>query len=242
MFTLKNSQPIKMKKLILLILVLCFQNTTFSQTLDEKIISYTVDLNQEEIKLYLKDSAENPISNAGNLLKLEDNLVLVMNGGMYQSDQSPQGLYIQESKLIKRTNKVQNAYGNFYMQPNGVFYIQNDTPKVVQTSVLKLDSNISYATQSGPMLVIKGEIHSKLMEGSKNLNIRNGVGILPNGDVLFAISKEKINFFDFATFFQNKGCKNALYLDGFVSRAYIPSKKWAQLDGRFGVLIGVIKK
>jgi len=242
MFTLKNSQPIKMKKLILLILVLCFQNTTFSQTLDEKIISYTVDLNQEEIELYLKDSAENPISNAGNLLKLEDNLVLVMNGGMYQSDQSPQGLYIQESKLIKRTNKGQNAYGNFYMQPNGVFYIQNDTPKVVQTSVLKLDSNISYATQSGPMLVIKGEIHSKFMEGSKNLNIRNGVGILPNGDVLFAISKEKINFFDFATFFQNKGCKNALYLDGFVSRAYIPSKNWAQLDGRFGVLIGVIKK
>ena len=92
------------------------------------------------------------------------------------------------------------------------------------------------------MLVVDGKKHSKFMEGSKNLNIRNGVGILPNGNVLFAISKEKINFYDFAAFFQNKGCKNALYLDGFVSRAYIPSKNWIQLDGRFGVLIGVIKK
>jgi uncharacterized protein YigE (DUF2233 family) len=242
MFTPKSSQPIKMNKITLLIIVICIQNTIFSQSLDEIIVSYTVDSKQEKIKLYLKDSLGNPISNASNLLKFEDSLVLVMNAGMYKIDQSPQGLYIQESKLIQRTNKVQNAYGNFYMQPNGVFYIQNDTPKIIQTSVLKLDSNISYATQSGPMLVVDGKKHLKFMEGSKNLNIRNGVGILPNGNVLFAISKEKINFYDFATFFQNKGCKNALYLDGFVSRAYIPSKNWIQLDGRFGVLIGVIKK
>ena len=242
MFMPKSLQPIKMKKITLLIIIICVQHTIFSQSLEERIVSYTVDSKQEKIKLYLKDSAGNPISNASNLLKLEDSLFLVMNAGMYQIDQSPQGLYIQEFKIIKQANKVQNAYGNFYMQPNGVFYIQNDTPKIIQTSVLKLDSNISYATQSGPMLLIGGQKHSKFIEGSKNLNIRNGVGILPNGNVLFAISKEEINFYDFAAFFQNKGCKNALYLDGFVSRAYIPSKNWIQLDGRFGVLIGVIKK
>ena len=78
-------------------------------------------------------------------MKFEDSLVLVMNAGMYKIDQSPQGLYIQESKLIQRTNKVQNAYGNFYMQPNGVFYIQNDTPKIIQTKEERV--NLVYAVK-----------------------------------------------------------------------------------------------
>jgi uncharacterized protein YigE (DUF2233 family) len=37
------------------------------------------------------------------------------------------------------------------------------------------------------------------------------------------------------------GCKNALYLDGFVSRMYLPSKNIEQMDGKFGVMIGVVK-
>ena len=74
------------------------------------------------------------------------------------------------------------------------------------------------------------------------MNIRNGVGILPNNNVVFAISKTEINFYDFAEYFQQLGCKNALYLDGFVSRMYLPEKNWTQTDGNFGVLIGVTKK
>ncbi len=52
------------------------------------------------------------------------------------------------------------------------------------------------------------------------------------------MSKEEINFFNFATFFKNQGCQNALYLDGFVFRAYLPEKSCEQLDGNFGVMIG----
>jgi hypothetical protein len=40
-------------------------------------------------------------------------------------------------------------------------------------------------------------------------------------------------------YFKDLGCKNALYLDGFVSRAYLPEKNWIQTDGNFGVMIGV---
>ena len=74
---------------------------------------------------------------------------------------------------------------------------------------------------------------------STNLNIRNGVGILPNNQIVFAISKKEINFYDFAEYFKNLGCKNALYLDGFVSRTYLPEKNWEQIDGNFGAIIGV---
>ena len=92
------------------------------------------------------------------------------------------------------------------------------------------------------MLLIDGNIHSAFKQGSSNLNIRNGVGILPNGDILFAMSTVEINFYDFALYFKNLGCKNALYLDGFVSRMYCPEKNQKQLDGNFGVMIGVTQE
>jgi uncharacterized protein YigE (DUF2233 family) len=56
-----------------------------------------------------------------------------------------------------------------------------------------------------------------------------------------AMSKEKINFYDFAMYFKERGCKNALYLDGLVSRTYAPSENWIQEGGNFGVIIGVVE-
>ncbi len=91
------------------------------------------------------------------------------------------------------------------------------------------------------MLLIDGAVHPAFKKGSANLNIRNGVGVLPNGRVLFAVSKEAVNFYDFARFFLSMGCANALYLDGFVSRTYLPSQNWVQLDGNFGVMVAVVE-
>jgi uncharacterized protein YigE (DUF2233 family) len=51
------------------------------------------------------------------------------------------------------------------------------------------------------------------------------------------MSKEPVNFYDFAEYFQKMGCKNALYLDGLVSRTYLPEQSSFQLDGNFGVII-----
>ena len=161
-----------------------------------------------------------------------------MNGGMYQKDGSPQGLYIEKGKVISPLEKRKTGYGNFYLQPNGVFYLTEDRRAKISTSTNFVNQDdIKYATQSGPMLIIDGQIHPKLTKGSKNFHIRNAVGILPNGHILFVMSKDKINFYDLATFFKEQGCQNALYLDGFVSRTYLPSEEWIQLDGNFGVIM-----
>ncbi len=88
-------------------------------------------------------------------------------------------------------------------------------------------------------MVIDGKIHPEFQKGSANLNIRNGVGILPDRKIIFAMSKKQINFYDFADYFKRLGCLNALYLDGFVSQTYLPEKNWMQTDGNFGVIIGV---
>lgn len=165
-----------------------------------------------------------------------------MNAGMYMEDFGPLGLFIQNGKKYKNINKA-NGQGNFYLKPNGVFYITKDnTPYVRRTADFKDNGSIQYATQSGPMLLINGKIHPAFKEGSTNLNIRNGVGILPDNTIIFAISKTPINFYDFAKYFQQLGCKNALYLDGFVSKIYLPEKNWTKFDGDFGVMIGVTEK
>lgn len=166
-------------------------------------------------------------------------LLFSTNGGMYKKDNSPQGLYV-ENTITKSEIDTSNGNGNFYLKPNGIFYLTMDkNPIICKTEDFVNNGMIKYATQSGPMLVIDGEIHTAFKKNSTNLNIRNGVGILPNNQIMFAISKKEINFYDFAEYFKKLGCKNALYLDGFVSRTYLPEKNWEQIDGNFGVIIGV---
>jgi uncharacterized protein YigE (DUF2233 family) len=159
---------------------------------------------------------------------------------MYKKDLSPQGLYIENGFIKSKIDTVQNGYGNFYMQPNGIFYITTDNKGIICKTKNFNNQHIKYATQSGPLLLINGKIHPKFRKGSKNLNIRNGIGILPSGKLLFAMSKEKINFYDFASYFKSFGCKNALYLDGFVSRIYLPEKGIKNQDGLFGIIIAEV--
>ena len=206
---------------------------------------YEVNPKTQTLKLYWKDKEGQNYQNFQTLkTALEtqnEKLVFAMNGGMYLKDLSPQGLFVENGKVVKGVNRKKNDYGNFYMEPNGVFYWNAKGEAHVQkTTSFQLTDEVIYATQSGPMLLIDGEIHSNFMFGSNNLHYRNGVGILPNGNVLFAISLEPVNFYDFAEFFRNMRCENALYLDGFVSRMYLPEKGRTHIDkSTFGVIIGV---
>ena len=231
------------KTLISLLLFISITLYAFAQNTfhANKIISYTTS--PKNISFYHKNPESIPYSNfktlQAYLSSQKKHLKFAMNGGMYLRDLSPQGLYIENAKQIKDVDRTQDAYGNFYMQPNGIFYITKDKKAyVTPTKKFKYSDNINYATQSGPMLVIDSQIHHQFMPNSKNVHIRNGMGILPNGDLLFAISSHKINFYNFATFFKQHGCKNALYLDGFVSRIYLPSQGITHDDGLFGIIIG----
>lgn len=173
------------------------------------------------------------------LAKRGQRLVFAMNGGMYRAGNQPLGLFIEKGK-IKAPLDTASGAGNFYLKPNGVFYTTTKNQAVVcRTEDFVYDPAIAYATQSGPMLVLDGRIHSAFKSGSKNLNIRNGVGILPDGRAVFVLSRQEVSLYEFAAYFQQLGCRNALYLDGLVSRMYLPEKGWVQADGDFGVIIGV---
>jgi uncharacterized protein YigE (DUF2233 family) len=210
-------------------------------TTQEEFLTFITEASA--IKLYWKDNNGQILRSLTNLKAFVEasgeTLRFAMNGGMYLSDNSPQGLYIENEVQYTILN-TGSGYGNFYLQPNGVFYITTDNTAVVcQTSSFSGTGNIKFATQSGPMLLIDGSIHPAFRQNSTSLNIRNGVGILPDGQVLFAMSKSPLNLYAFAEFFKSQGCANALYLDGAISRTYLPEKDWQQLDGYFGVMIGV---
>lgn len=213
---------------------------------DNLFISYTADPKAGSIVFFWKDDNGELFRNIGSVKAYVENkgeeLIFAMNGGMFKTNNSPQGLYIEQFKAVTPLD-TSSGDGNFYLKPNGVFYLTaSNTPAICKTNEFQNNNLIKYATQSGPMLVIDGEIHPAFKKGSNNLNIRNGVGILPNGKVVFIMSKATINFYDFATYFKSLGCKNALYLDGYVSKTYLPEKNYIQTDGDLGVIIGMVKK
>ena len=229
---------------ITLIIAFTFIFWQNKNSFQNNFISYIADPQKQAIHFYWKDDKQQNFKSILNLkIWLQNNnknLVFAMNGGMYKPDNSPQGLYIENYKTINTLDSTEGK-GNFYLKPNGVFYItKNNLSVICNTNNFVESSKIKYATQSGPMLLIDGQIHPAFQQNSVNVNIRNGVGVLPDNKVVFAMSKTAINFYDFANYFKSMGCKNALYLDGLVSRTYLPEKNWTQTDGNFGVIIGII--
>ncbi|SDK25937.1 Uncharacterized protein YigE, DUF2233 family [Catalinimonas alkaloidigena] len=238
------------KYILVLLLIVCtvigfFAIGSAHNSLEDRIISYTADPRTQDLKFYWKDDREDILHSFSRLKQFTEShrekLVFAMNGGMFTPSHAPQGLYIENGQLLASLDTTAGQ-GNFYLKPNGVFYLTTDRQAVIcTTDQFSNDGQVQYATQSGPMLLMDGEYHPALKKGSTNLHIRNGVGILPDGRVVFALSKTEINFYDLASFFKDLGCEQALYLDGFVSRMYLPEKDWRQLDGDFGVMIGVTK-
>jgi uncharacterized protein YigE (DUF2233 family) len=209
---------------------------------ENDFVAYIVNTQKSDLRMFWKDRNGQLIGNFRNLKTRlagdKKSLIFATNGGIFTTEKKPLGLFVDNFKTVVSLNK-KNGYGNFYMKPNGVFFITcDDHADICITEKFPATRDVKYAIQSGPMLVINGKRHPRFSKESSSKFVRNGVGILPNGRVLFVMSKEKINLYDFAGFFLAQGCHNALYLDGYVSRTYLPEKKWIQ-DGDFGVIIGV---
>lgn len=172
-----------------------------------------------------------------------NSVLMLTNGGMYTKTQDPEGLFIESGveKFPMDTLNIPNL--NFYMMPNGVFYVNNKgVPFVVTSNDYKEDSTITYATQSGPQLLIEGNYHPKFNYGAPSKKIRSGVGIFDGDKAVFLISDDPVNFYEFSTVFKHLfSCKDALFLDGAISKMYLGNRK-RDLGGQFGVIISISEK
>jgi uncharacterized protein YigE (DUF2233 family) len=160
---------------------------------------------------------------AQDLRSQNQNLIFAMNAGMYDENQRPIGLYVEEGQQSKKLNR-RGGGGNFHLKPNGVFYVKDGKPAVAETEAFaKSGVKPDFASQSGPMLVINGKIHPKFSPTGTSRKLRNGVGIDAAGKVTFVISENAVTFWEFASLFKDDlGAQNALFFDGSVSSLYAP--------------------
>lgn len=165
-----------------------------------------------------------------------------MNGGMFDEDGRAIGLSIEDGREIHPIN-LRNGLGNFHMRPNGVFLVRRDgLAEVVASEDFRPAHNIMFATQSGPMLVIDGQIHPRFEADGSSRYVRNGVGVDEADKALFAISQQEVSFGKLARLFRDElRVRNALYLDGSVSSLWDPAAGRRDRHAPIGPMIVVFK-
>ena len=206
--------------------------------------SYTVcDVSAtEDLQLFLRDDAGDILGSFNAIERhTGQNLLFAMNAGMYHDDRGPVGHYvedgIQEMRVI-----ASDGPGNFGLLPNGIFCI-SDTLRVYETlDFQRTNPDCTHATQSGPMLVIDGELHPRFIPNGTSKNVRNGVGTTTDGNrAVFAISNQVVNFHDFATLFRDHlNLPNALFFDGTISRLYDDASGRSDFGWQMGPIVGVL--
>jgi uncharacterized protein YigE (DUF2233 family) len=203
-----------------------------------------VDPAREELRLFLNDPGGRPFGSFRAVEAEWGPLSFAMNAGMYHVDRRPVGLYVEAGR--EEAGIVTSAGpGNFGMLPNGVFCVEEDRARVIESREFAARGQTClHASQSGPMLVIGGQLHPRFIEGSDFTNIRNGVGTSAAGDrVVFAISEDAVNFHDFALLFRDHlGLPEALYFDGRISRLHAPEIGRSDGGLRMGPIVGVLDR
>lgn len=236
----------------LFLLTLCLGNAALALECRDVVYDnnrYTmceVDAGTEQLQLFLNDSSGSlygqfPAINRA--LKAQgQQLAFAMNAGMYHDDRSPVGHYVENGTELMRV--VPNAGpGNFGLLPNGVFCIRAGRADVIETlAFVARAPDCTFATQSGPMLVIDGALHPRFLIDSTSRYVRNGVGTSADGQrTVFVLSRNAVTFHEFGRLFRDAlTLPNALYFDGNISRLYAPSIGRSDAGFRLGPIVGVV--
>jgi len=210
-----------------------------------------VDLTTDVVEMSLADQSGRRIASLGGLVdtyrRRGQEAWFATNGGMFTPAHEPVGLYVENGRELFPVNRSPGN-GNFFMLPNGVFAVGGHQAWVLSTDAFtRLPGPtrvaLAFATQSGPMLVIDGRPHPAFRADSSHRAIRSGVGQIAPAKLVFAISDNPVTFLELADLFRFEyGCQQALYLDGAISRAWIPSLDHRDTGGDFGVMIAVRRR
>ena len=148
--------------------------------------------------------------------------LIFVNAGMYERDKYPKGLLIIKGKEL---HELDTLKGIWQLLPTMGFVlivypsIGPYYPRVRQIA----DSAGMPILQSGPMMLVGGEINPLFNDGSPNRHIRNAVGVTASNEVIFAMSEQPVTFYEMASYLLKHGCRDALYLDGAISQMYAPA-------------------
>ena len=173
-----------------------------------------------------------------------ERVAFAMNAGMFDENGRPIGLAIAGRRQVHAIN-LKDGPGNFHLKPNGVFSVAyNGAARIAPSgpmTAIQRAQTVELATQSGPMLVIDGQLHPKLSHDGQSRHIRNGVGVR-GGRALFVISNEVVSMGKFARFFRDHlNTPNALFFDGSVSSLWDPANGRQDAGVPLGPIIVAMK-
>ena len=207
-----------------------------------------VDLTRAEIRLFWKDDAGRPF---GSLQALDrwlgrrgERLLAATNAGIFYRSHEPAGLHVERGAPPLRPLNTSpdpppgEGRGNFFAQPNGVFYIsRTGTASIVETEgAAEALPRMREATQSGPLLLRRGVPHP--LRGDSTVS-RNAVAVCADREVALVFAPRGASIRELALFIRDAlHCPDALYLDGSISGLRVPSAG-VRSDGSYVGILGV---
>lgn len=164
---------------------------------------FRIDLNRNDLNVITAKSLSQLHASATEFTK-HSKALLSINGGFFDQNYQPLGLRISHQQQY---NPLKNI--SWW----GVFFIANQKPFVVGGRDFKTNKAIDFAVQSGPRLIIDGDI-PRLKPG---LAERSALGITAQGHVIIlATEGNPMTTTALAHLMKERPlfCKNAINLDG----------------------------
>lgn len=167
------------------------------------IHAFRIDLSKNQLGLITAKSLG--LKNASaDQFAVRTNAFISINGGFFDHAFHPLGLRINNNKIESPLKPI-----SWW----GIFYIKNNKAHISTMKHFHHDSDIGFAVQSGPRLVVKGEIPSL----KKGFADRSALGITAKGKLILLVSTNAVmSTNDLARLMKAPplACIDAINLDG----------------------------
>lgn len=167
------------------------------------IHAFRIDLQKMQLSVFMAKDLPDHYASAQTFRNYAHGL-LAINGGFFNPNKTPLGLRIRDNEVLNPLRPI-----SWW----GVFYIKQRQAMITTPNAFQAQKNIEFAIQTGPRLLIDGQIPS-LRPGYAN---RSALGIDAKGRVIVVVTENlPIATTDFAHILKNPpfNCSNALNLDG----------------------------
>jgi len=185
----------------------------------EAMIIYSFSLETHELHLftYQEDELGTLETAQEYLTDLDKELVFATNGAIFDKGFSHLGLMVQNNVQLSELN-TNEGEGNFFFQPNGVFFIVDGQAQILSTEDYAVsEPSPKLAFQSGPLLIIDSTVNPDFSADSESRFTRGGICFTTSEEIVLAVSLEKMSLYEFSEGLLELNCTNVLYLDGTIT-------------------------
>ncbi|HDV5708679.1 TPA: phosphodiester glycosidase family protein [Legionella pneumophila] len=175
---------------------------------------FRIDLNKNQMALVTAKNLAQKNASVDQFAE-HSKALLSINGGFFDHEFNPLGLRINNKKQENPLKRI-----SWW----GIFYVKDNKPRITNIRNFHYDSNIDFAIQSGPRLLIRGNIPS-LKAGVAD---RTALGITDDGKVIILVTTNSaMSTRQLARIMRSPplSCSDAINLDGGSS-----SQLYAKID------------